>query len=120
MEVFAKRLTYLRNSIHMTQLKLGKELQIPQSSLNRYEHNESSPSYELLVRIADYFDVSLDYLLGRTDAPQGKQFEYKPKCADPGNHEMKEFIEMCFEPGSPMNERLKEALLSIYENQHKL
>ena len=115
MEVFAKRLAYLRNSIHMTQLKLGKELQIPQSSLNRYEHNDSSPSYELLVRIADYFDVSLDYLLGRTDAPQGKQFAYKPKCEDPSNHEMKDFIEMCFEPGSPMNERLKETIYQMME-----
>lgn len=115
MEIFARRLSCLRNSINMTQLKLGKELQIPQSSLNRYEHNESSPSYELLVRIADYFDVSLDYLLGRTDAPQGKLFEYKPKCKDPSNHEMKDFIEMCFEPGSPMNERLKEAIYQMME-----
>lgn len=115
METFAKRLAYLRNSIHMTQLKLGKELQIPQSSLNRYEHNESSPSFELLVRIADYFDVSLDYLLGRTDHPQGKAFDYKPKCKDPRNKDMMEFIEMCFEPGSPMNERLKDTIYQMME-----
>ena len=65
-----------------------------------------------LPRYADYFDVSMDYIFGRTDNPQGKLYEYKPKIeqTDP---EMKKFVQMCFDPKSPMSERLKETLLQM-------
>ena len=54
--------------------------------------------------------MSLDYIFGRTDNPQGKLYEYHPKIeqTDP---EMEKFIEMCFDPKSPTNERLKKPSL---------
>ena len=79
---------------------------VKQSSLNRYELNQASPTFETLTQYADYFDVSMDYIFGRTDNPQGKLYEYKPKIqqSDP---QMQKFVEMCFDPTSPMNARLK-------------
>ena len=89
-----------------------------QSSISHYEQGQLAPSLETLVRYADYFDVSLDYLLARTDNPQGKLYEHRPKIA-PGSEEMKQFIEMCFYPQSPLNEKLKQTLLEMMEVERK-
>ena len=61
------------------------------------------------------FDVSLDYIFARTDKPQGVIYEFKPKAA-PEREEMRRFIEMCFDPQSPMNEKLKETLFRMMED----
>lgn len=91
---------------------------VKQSSINRYEQGQSASSLETLVRYADYFDVSLDYLLARTDNPQGKLYEHRPKIALE-SEEMKQFIEMCFNPQSPLNEKLKQTLLEMMEVERK-
>lgn len=65
-------------------------------------------SKSFLVWYADYFDVSLDYIFGRTDNPQGKLFEHKPQTIQEissQNKNLKEFIDMCFDPKSLMNGR---------------
>ena len=85
-----------------------------QSSVNRYENGQSTSPGALFRRYADYFDVSLDYIFARTDKPQGVTYEFKPKAA-PEREEMRRFIEMCFDPQSPMNEKLKETLLRMME-----
>ena len=46
------------------------ELGIGQNSISRYESQVLEADYETLIAIADYFDVSIDYLLGRTDNPK--------------------------------------------------
>lgn len=71
-----------------------------------------------MVRYADYFDVSLDYIFGRTDNPQGTLYEGKMKI-EKVYPEMDQFIEMCFDPGSPINERLKEALREMLKEGQK-
>ena len=112
MKEVGKRLKALRESIGISQVKMAEAIGSTQSSVNRYENGQSSPSVELLRRYADYFDVSMDYIFGRTDNPQGKLYEYKPKIqqSDP---QMQKFVEMCFDPTSPMNARLKETLLQM-------
>ena len=55
---------------------------------------------------ADFFDVSLDYIFGRTDNPQGKLYNYQPQFMKNGE-ELQELIEMCFDPKSPANAKLK-------------
>ena len=67
MKVFAKRLIDLRNQNNLTQRDMACLLGITQPSYIRYEHNTAEPSYENLVKIADSFDVSVDYLLGRSN-----------------------------------------------------
>ena len=79
MKEVAERLRSLRESVKLSQVKMAEVVGVKQSSLNRYELNQASPTFETLMRYVDYFDVSLDYLFGRTDNPQGKLFEYRPK-----------------------------------------
>lgn len=64
------RLKELRNKRNISQLKLALDLNLNQNSISRYETGEREAGYELLIRFADYFDVSVDYLLERTNNPK--------------------------------------------------
>ena len=61
------RLRELRQARGLSQLKLAIDLNMNQNTISRYECGEREADYATLIRIADYFDVSIDYLLGRTD-----------------------------------------------------
>jgi len=61
------RLKELRKKRKISQLKLALDLNMSQNSISRYETCEREADYETLIKFADYFDVSLDYLLGRSD-----------------------------------------------------
>ena len=61
------RLKKIRKEKNISQLKLALDLNMNQNSISRYENMEREADYETLVKFADYFDVSVDYLLGRTD-----------------------------------------------------
>ena len=111
MKIFGDRIRALRESMNFSQVKFAETFGIGQSSVVRYEKGEASPSLELLVRIADYYDVSLDYVLGRTDNPQGRLYDCKTKNGYPSD--MENFVEMCFDPQSPMNAKLKQTLLQM-------
>ena len=112
MKEVAERLRSLRESVKLSQVKMAEIVGVKQSSLNRYELNQASPTFETLTRYADYFDVSMDYIFGRTDNPQGKLYEYKPKI-EQSDPQMKKVVELCCVPNSPMNARLKETLLQM-------
>lgn len=66
------RLKELRQSRGISQLKLALDLNMNQNSISRYESGAREADYKTLIRFADYFNVSLDYLLGRTDTPKQK------------------------------------------------
>lgn len=61
------RLKKLRKQNKISQVKLALDLNMSQNSVSRYENMERQADYNTLISIADYFGVSLDYLLGRTD-----------------------------------------------------
>lgn len=63
------RLKELRTKKHISQVKLAMDLGMNQNSISRYENGEREADYETLIAFADYFGVSVDYLLGRTDNP---------------------------------------------------
>ena len=118
MQIIGQRLRELRKSVRLTQVKMAEIVGVQQSRINRYEQGQSDPGPEVFIRYADYFDVSLDYIYGRTDAPQGKTYEYKPqviRAKEAQSEEMREFVEMCFDPKSPVNDRLKAAILRTLE-----
>lgn len=69
------RLRFLREKKHITQQRLAIDLDMNQNTVSRYESGKRQADYETLIKIADYFDVSLDYLLERTNNPQ----RYKDK-----------------------------------------
>ena len=64
------RLKELRERKNMTQTRLAMDLSLSQNSVSRYENGTHEADYATLIRIADYFNVSLDYLLERTDNPK--------------------------------------------------
>ena len=117
MRIISERLKSLRESLGISQSKLANEIGITQASVNRYETDRTTPTAETLLWYADRFDVSLDYIFGRTDEPQGKLHKFEPKPA--ASSEMREFVEMCFDPKSPMNEQLKQTLLNMLEESRK-
>ena len=63
------RLKQLRTARGVSQVRLAMELSVSQHTISRYETGEREADYAMLIRIADYFDVSIDYLLERTDNP---------------------------------------------------
>ncbi len=63
------RLKELRKKRNISQLKLAMDLQLNQNAISRYETGVREADYSTLIKIADYFDVSIDYLLERTDNP---------------------------------------------------
>ena len=63
----AERLRDLRKEQHVTQQSVADYLEIKVRTYQYYEGDDHRPDYETLVRLADYFGVTTDYLLGRTD-----------------------------------------------------
>ena len=59
------RLKELRKNRKISQLKLAMDLNMNQNTISRYENMEREADYETLIKIADYFHVTLDNLLGR-------------------------------------------------------
>ena len=67
------RLKELRKHKKISQLKLAMELNTSQNTISRYETGEREPGINELIKIADYFNVSIDYLVGRTNNPTNPQ-----------------------------------------------
>lgn len=64
------RLRFLREKKGLSQLRLATDLNTTQNTISRYETGAREPGIKELIEIADYFDVSVDYLLERTDDPR--------------------------------------------------
>lgn len=80
-----ENLKKLRNNHNLTQQDLSLQLNISQQVYSRYEKGSREPDFETLIKIADYFNVSLDYLLGRID-------ENKPSAEPPLSDEEKALL----------------------------
>ncbi len=64
-----ERLKQLRKERNLTQTELGNKINVTKVSISGYESGNRTPDTDTLHRIADFFEVSTDYLLGRTDNP---------------------------------------------------
>jgi len=67
--IFFERLRELRVSASLSQLALAKIVGISERGLRKFESGENLPNLAVLLALADYFDVSIDYLVGRSDDP---------------------------------------------------
>lgn len=65
--MFGERLRTLRKEKNLTMKDLGKKFSVAESTISGYEIGNRKPDMQMLQQIADFFDVSTDYLLGRTD-----------------------------------------------------
>ena len=66
---FSVKLKELRLNNDLTQKQLAKNICVGERSIQDYEYGNRKPNYDAIIKLADYFDVSTDYLLGRTDKP---------------------------------------------------
>ena len=66
---FPERLKELRVSRNLTQKEIADSVGMAPVAYQRYEYGTREPAYQKLIALADYFDVSLDYLVGRSDDP---------------------------------------------------
>ena len=92
--VLHHRIVELRKSKRITQEVLSKKIEVTRSALSQYELGSRQPDYGIIKRMADYFDVSIDYLLGRdvteessieeteADLKRKKGLEYISKIKD--------------------------------------
>lgn len=90
-----ERIKNLRNKRNLTQEQLGKYLNVGKSTISQYENNINTPDITTLIKIANYFNTSVEYLLGNTDDPRP----------------LKEIIK---NPGSPLDKLLKEYNIDFY------
>lgn len=72
---FSERLKELRLSKGLTMEQLSKEIETTRGTIGNFENGNKKPSLDMLIKIANYFDVSIDYLVGRTDDPELHQKE---------------------------------------------
>ncbi|GGE16359.1 transcriptional regulator [Marinithermofilum abyssi] len=83
MNIFATRLRELRQQHGLRQSDVAKKLGITESAYGYYEQGRREPPYKSLQQLADLFDVSVDYLLGRTDIPSRIETEAAHRSDDP-------------------------------------
>ena len=86
------RIVSLRNEKNITQSQLAEELNISPSAIGMYEQGRRKPSYELLEEICDYFNVDMDYLMGRSDIKNryqaGLKYDWENKKEEKSNLNM--------------------------------
>ena len=70
MDILAKRLVELRAAKKVSRREVSAIIGIVERTYQRYENNERDPDAPVLKKLSDYYDVSADYLLGRTDIPK--------------------------------------------------
>jgi len=66
MDIFCERLKLLRSREGLTQRQIADVIKTTERGYRNYEIGQSKPNYETLLTLANYFDVSIDYLVGRT------------------------------------------------------
>lgn len=89
MATFGELLAELRQDKGMTQKQLGKVLSVSTGTISNYENGVHYPDLEKLVALADYFQVSTDYLLGRENVARSV---HTPEIKDPQDEQVTQFI----------------------------
>lgn len=70
MATFGERLKQLREEHELSQAAVGKAIGVSRYAVYTYEKGKAGPTMDGLILLADFFEVSTDYLLGRTDTPR--------------------------------------------------
>lgn len=71
-EIFAQRLKKARNDTGFTQREITRELGIPQPTIANYETGRTEPDIETIGKLADFYEVSVDWLLGTKGTKRGE------------------------------------------------
>ncbi|WP_273000933.1 helix-turn-helix domain-containing protein, partial [Hydrogenibacillus schlegelii] len=82
---FAERLRKLRLKMGISQIELAEKIGVSNFAVSRYERGATSPDPEIIIKLADFFGVTTDYLLGRTDDPTPTSENTSPSPSPPPN-----------------------------------
>lgn len=124
------RIRSLRDSQNLTQKMLAEKLKISNQNLSNYERGFRQPDYETLEKIADFFEVSTDYLLGRTEKKE-KTPDALPNLSSKEERDIARDLEKTLEDldnseealmfdGEPIDEHTKEMIRISLENSMRL
>lgn len=113
MNIVGERLKELRVNARYSQKQLAELCETTQATIGRYEMGVAEPPFQKLLWYADFFDVSLDYIFGRTDNPKGMQKHPAIKSVLEKDGGMEQLMAICFTPGTEFNEKLKDAVVQI-------
>ena len=116
MNIVGERMKELRVNARYSQKQLADLCETTQASIGRYETGLAEPPLEKLLWYANFFNVSLDYIFGRTDNPKGmtqSKDALKSMLTDEGSVE--QLMAMCFTPGTAFNDRLKETIAQVLQ-----
>ncbi len=102
--MFGERLRNLREIKDMTQETASRELAISRGMLSNYELGKREPDYAMLCRLADYYQVTTDYLLGITSLPQKQEYfaekrlqnlvSYYLTCPEESRQDLEKYAEL--------------------------
>lgn len=96
---FSEAMSALRREQGLSQRKAASELHISQALLSHYENGAREPGLEFVVRACDYYGVSADYLLGRTDEPGGAALRERLRSLSKELQAMADSVESIAEDG---------------------
>lgn len=96
---FSEAMSALRREQGLSQRKAASELHISQALLSHYENGAREPGLEFVVRACDYYGVSADYLLGRTDEPGGAALKERLRSLSKELRAMADSVESISEDG---------------------
>lgn len=102
--MFPERIKELRTGKHMTQSELAKFANVTQQTVGAWERGKASPGVEIITKLANFFNVSTDYLLGETNEKY-KQDDSKVDIAD-------DRVLMTYQ-GKPLSKEDREMMLRI-------
>lgn len=115
MKTIGQRIRQLRKENNITQEELGKMYGLAKSTVSLYESGRSNPDDEIKQKIADHFNVSIDWLLGRTDERRTADeiiAEYKEKELE--FEELFDRFNIYFE-GKKLTEKDKKSIISFLQ-----
>lgn len=107
--MLGERLSMLRKERNLTMKEIGSIIGVTDGAWNKYEKNRAEPSIENIIKIANYFDVSLDFLLGKTNLRDTSIIEK----ANIQNELLKKFEELNVGDPSSMNNIIDNLLLAL-------
>lgn len=112
MLIFGERLKMLRTNKGLSQMEFAKQVQLSKSAVNMYERGEREPSFKVLETIADYFNVDLDYLLGKSDC------ERKNKIVIESNFHLSNVEQLMIEKFRCLDDRGKSAVMNTLDHEY--
>lgn len=104
-----KRIAQLRKERNLTQEELAKVLGVSRGAVSMWEIDQRTPDPPILQQIANYFGVSVDYLLGRTD--ERRPFLEENRPSNPEIRELVEKMQMQFRTDPSLTEEEKKAII---------